>query len=361
MKKSFLAIILAMFLFSCSTPENQFEIIGNLPEASDNWVVLAKAVDNDLKTIDSVMVKGGKFYFKGIIDFPEMYYLYFKADDKYLGFFIEPGKMNISGTFDEPIYDGLPIQALYDKLMHDLKSWEGQFEILSAQYREASAKGDLDMQKAIEEKAELIETERNEHIMKFIEENSNSVIAPFLLYNNIHSFDIEKVEAITNVIDSSVHKSVYYTLLNDELEKLLKVSIGRMAPLFSQNDPAGHPVALESFRGKYLLIDFWASWCQPCRLENPNLVANYAKYRARGFEIFGVSLDRDRAAWLKGIADDNLTWPQVSDLQFWNNEASRLYGVNSIPANFLLDPDGIIIAKGLRGKQLEDKLAEIFP
>ncbi len=126
--------------------------------------------------------------------------------------------MNISGTFDEPIYDGLPIQALYDKLMHDLKSWEGQFEILSAQYREASAKGDLDMQKAIEEKAELIETERNEHIMKFIEENSNSVIAPFLLYNNIHSFDIEKVEAITNVIDSSVHKSVYYTLLNDELE-----------------------------------------------------------------------------------------------------------------------------------------------
>jgi hypothetical protein len=225
MKKSFLAIILAMFLFSCSTPENQFEIIGNLPEASDNWVVLAKAVDNDLKTIDSVMVKGGKFYFKGIIDFPEMYYLYFKADDKYLGFFIEPGKMNISGTFDEPIYDGLPIQALYDKLMHDLKSWEGQFEILSAQYREASAKGDLDMQKAIEEKAELIETERNEHIMKFIEENSNSVIAPFLLYNNIHSFDIEKVEAITNVIDSSVHKSVYYTLLNDELEKLLKVSM----------------------------------------------------------------------------------------------------------------------------------------
>ncbi len=135
-----------------------------------------------------------------------------------------------------------------------------------------------------------------------------------------------------------------------------------MAPLFSQNDPDGNPVALESFRGKYLLIDFWASWCQPCRLENPNLVANYAKYRARGFEIFGVSLDRDRAAWLKGIADDNLTWPQVSDLQFWNNEASRLYGVNSIPANFLLDPpDGIIIAKGLRGKQLEDKLAEIFP
>jgi peroxiredoxin len=138
------------------------------------------------------------------------------------------------------------------------------------------------------------------------------------------------------------------------------VQIGKQAPVFVQNDTAGKPVSIEDFRGKYLLIDFWASWCSPCRAESPNLVAAYHKYKDKGFTILGVSLDRDKQRWLQAIADDKLNWTQVSDLKFWDNEASNLYAVSSIPSNFLLDPKGIIIAKDLRGDDLNDKLKEIF-
>jgi peroxiredoxin len=161
-------------------------------------------------------------------------------------------------------------------------------------------------------------------------------------------------------IDSSVHSSTYYVALAEEIEKLQRLSIGREAPNFTQNDPDGNPISLDSFRGQYLMIDFWASWCTPCRIENPNIVAAYEKYHDKGFEVLGVSLDRDKSAWLKGIADDNLTWPQVSDLQFWNNEVSRLYSISSIPSSLLLDPNGIIIGKNLRGEELHAKLAELL-
>jgi len=361
MRNFILVLFAGLLLFSCSQPKNQFEISGNIAQATEDWVVLARFVDNDLLPVDSLQVKKGKFDFKGIVEIPEMYYLHFKADNKYLGFFVEPGKLSITGTFDQPVYEGMPTQALYDKLQNELHAWDDEFEIISNQYREASARGDEATKKAIEERAVVIEAERNNHILSFVEANTSSVVAPFLLYTNLQSFEAEKVDELRNKLDASVHTSIYYTMLNEELEKLLQLAIGREAPVFSQNDPDGNPISLDSFRGKYVLIDFWASWCQPCRIENPSLVAAYAKYNPKGFEIFGVSLDRDRDAWLKGVADDKLTWPQVSDLQYWNNEASRLYSISSIPANFLLDPNGIIIAKNLRGEQLETKLAELLP
>ncbi len=139
-----------------------------------------------------------------------------------------------------------------------------------------------------------------------------------------------------------------------------KVAIGKKATDFTMNDTEGNPVTLSSLYGKYLLIDFWAAWCSPCRAENPNLVATYNKYKAKGFQILGVSFDKTKNDWLKAIKDDHLTWLQVSDLKGWGNEAGKLYGIGSIPSNVLLDPDGIIIAKGLRGDDLNNKLKEIF-
>ena len=140
-----------------------------------------------------------------------------------------------------------------------------------------------------------------------------------------------------------------------------KTAVGAMAPDFTMNDPEGKPIQLASLKGKIVLVDFWASWCGPCRQENPNVVKLYQQFHSKGFEILGVSLDKTKEDWLKAIKDDNLAWIHVSDLQFWQNAAARLYGVNAIPQSFLLDKDGKIIGKGLRGEQLVKKLTELFP
>lgn len=146
------------------------------------------------------------------------------------------------------------------------------------------------------------------------------------------------------------------------LETAKRTNIGRTAPAFTQDDVNGKPVSLSDFHGRYILIDFWASWCRPCRAENPNVVKAYAKYKGKGFEILGISLDKEEQnkAWIKAIKDDNLTWTQVSDLKGWENEAAGLYGVRAIPTNVLVDPNGVIIAKNLRGTMLDEKLAELF-
>lgn len=148
--------------------------------------------------------------------------------------------------------------------------------------------------------------------------------------------------------------------MNKKIENFAKLRIGGQAPEIDLPGPDGKNVKLSSLRGNYVLIDFWASWCRPCRVENPNVVKMYNKYKDKGFEIYGVSLDRTKESWLQAIEADGLEWTQVSDLKFWNSEAAQAYNVNSIPQTILLDKEGKIIAKNLRGKSLENKLEEIF-
>ena len=151
-----------------------------------------------------------------------------------------------------------------------------------------------------------------------------------------------------------------YTQVKPQLEALKKTAIGQVAPDIELTTPDGKKVKPSDFRGKYLLLDFWASWCMPCRRENPNVVRMYKKYKDKGFEILGISLDRDKNKWIQAIKSDGLVWHHGSDLKGWQSEAAKLYGVSSIPNTFLLDKEGRIIAKGLRGPTLEQKLKELL-
>jgi peroxiredoxin len=231
---------------------------------------------------------------------------------------------------------------------------------LYTSYKEAETAKKTEETKKLDNQLKEMDGKQMEEKVSYVKSIIKSPVAPFLLNSLASSFaDPSKLEKLIDGFDPALAEYKYVKTLKETLAVMKITSVGVMAPDFTQNDPNGKPVKLSDFRGKYVLVDFWAAWCRPCRGENPNVVAAYKKYSKKNFTVLGVSLDREKDAWLKAIADDKLTWTQVSDLKYWGNEVAKLYGVQSIPANFLLDKKGRIVGKNLRGDELEEALAKL--
>ncbi|MBY0245091.1 MAG: TlpA family protein disulfide reductase [Sphingobacteriaceae bacterium] len=202
---------------------------------------------------------------------------------------------------------------------------------------------------------------KNIKIDSFIRENSNTLAAAYILYRDwSYRLNPEQIQENINLLDSALHRSNYVQTLKQLIPILKKVQKGNKAIDLALPDAENKIKKLSSQYGKYILVDFWASWCPPCRAENPNVVKVFEKYKHKNFTVFGVSLDKNKENWLKAIKDDQLNWTQVSDLNFWNSEGAKTYGVRAIPANVLIDPNGIIVARNLYGDELEKKIAELL-
>ena len=198
---------------------------------------------------------------------------------------------------------------------------------------------------------------------EFLANNTSSFIAPAVLSEISYYLEADEMEGILNSFDTTLNQVQTVITLKERLVQLKAVAIGQKAPDFTLNDPDGNPISLSSKIGgdtKLLLLDFWASWCGPCRAENPFVVKTWTEYNKKGFDVFGVSLDRSREDWLKGIQDDKLTWTHVSEVKYWDCAPAKLYAVSAIPSNFLIDENGIIVGHNLRGDALAEKVKEIL-
>ena len=336
-----------------------FQIDGYIKGLPDNSVVELRSQGDAEEPVATATSKGGRFVLKGKIEDSDIHSLSVKGVEKSAYIFLEPGTLSVKGHKDSLgslVTSGSEGQKVFEAFNREFGPLYGKASELS---QKMSSGPDPDG--AVSKEFQSVVSDIEKRTDQYVDRYAASPVTPFaILVTSQLSEDASRMEARYARLTPAARESKYGRILGSTVADAKVGAVGTMAIDFTQNDPDGKPVTLSSFRGKYVLIDFWASWCKPCRVENPNVVEAYKKYEKKNFTVLGVSLDRSKDPWLQAIKDDNLTWTHVSDLKFWNNEVSQKYRISSIPQNLLIDPKGMIVAKNLRGRELQDRLAELL-
>jgi len=358
-------LVFVLTVLSCQSAKDEYSIKGTIAGVETGKVYLLKLVGEQPQSIDTADVVGGKFTFKGKMVTPDIRMLRLNDQDYFAQFFLDNANITVTAKKDSlrsTKITGSPTQDIFKTYIAEMEKLNKEVLALQGKYQNAMSTGNTSEADKAKIDYQAIIDNNKVYTKNFVKEHSNSVVSAYItLFQLADQIDVAELDSLASKFAPELSKSEYVVKINERIQEQKKTAIGIVAPDFTMNDPEGKPIQLSSLRGKIVLVDFWAAWCGPCRQENPNVVKLYQQYHDKGFEILGVSLDKNKEDWLKAIKSDNLTWMHVSDLQYWQNAAARLYGVNAIPQSFLLDKDGKIIGKGLRGEQLANKLMELFP
>ncbi len=372
MKRIASILIILLTVISCQTEPKGYQISAKIDGVPNGNKVSLKAIKNNQAVLlDSAIVKDGIFTFEGSIVEPDIHIMTVQGVQGTLPFILENKDLEILLYKDSlrlSKIEGSKENDIAQNFMQSIAKFRKRNHALMGQYNEARKTNDTQFLKSYRNKRQELQSENDKFNLEFLEENNNSLFALLMLENfaKIKAIDAKEVDKFYNSFPTDLQESSVGLRIKEKIESTLATEIGAVAPDFTAPNPDGKEITLSKVKGKVTIIDFWAAWCSPCRKENPNVVKVYDKYHEKGLEIVGVSLDGNsrqkepKQAWLDAIDKDGLTWHQVSNLNYFKGPVAKKYNIQAIPAMFVLDSDGKIIAKNLRGPALEQKISELL-
>lgn len=369
MKKIAVGILFAACIVACNSAPEGYTINGTLRGEIENGTqVFLKTTDSlrsSMVEVDTALVENGLFTFSGKSDVPQLHYLLIDGIRGNSPIILENGEITFKAQ-----KDSLPFAELRGTNQNDLfmgyleesRRFASMSRTFNADFRKANTARDTAAVEALRIEYLELQEKAKSFELDFVRENPDALITALILEKiaSMKSLPFKEVDSLYDALSPEVKASRPGQRMKKELDKSRATAIGTKAPAFSGPTPDGQSLALNEVKGKLTLVDFWAAWCKPCRMENPNIVSVYEKYKDKGFNVVGVSLDRKKEDWLGAIESDGLDWNHVSNLEYFRDPIAELYNVNAIPAAFLLDENGVIVAKDLRGSALEETVARLL-